>query len=74
MIPFAAIDLVVPRCLVTHSIDGWAQNWLDTGRNSYQEVTPSGGCRIWGANGDPLNRKFVEIDGKRCGQAVPAHQ
>ena len=66
--PFAAIDLDHCRCLVTHSIDGWAQNWLDTGRNSYQEVTPSGeGCRIWGiANGDPLNRKFtLEIDGKQ---------
>jgi primase-polymerase (primpol)-like protein len=59
--PFAAIDLDHCRCLVTHSIDGWAQNWLDTGRNSYQEVTPSGeGVRIWGiADGDPLNRKFT---------------
>jgi hypothetical protein len=66
--PFAAIDLDHCRCLITHSIDGWAQNWLDTGRNGYQEVTPSGeGCRIWGiANGDPLNRKFtLEIDGKQ---------
>ena len=66
--PFAAIDLDHCRCLVTHSIDGWAQNWLDTGRNTYQEVTPSGeGCRIWGiADGDPFNRKFtLEIDGKQ---------
>ena len=45
----------------------WAQNFLDTGRNSYSEVTPSGaGCRIWGlANGDSVNKKFtLEIDGK----------
>jgi hypothetical protein len=65
--PFAAIDLDHCRCAVTHSIDIWAQNFLDTGRHSYSEITPSGnGCRIWGfANGDPLNRKFtLEIDGK----------
>jgi hypothetical protein len=45
----------------------WAQNFLDTGRHSYSEVTPSGaGCRIWGlAIGGKVNRKFtLEIDGK----------
>jgi AAA domain len=66
--PFAAIDLDHCRCLTTHSIDIWAQNWLDTGRNTYQEVTPSGeGCRVWGfADGDSLHRKFtLEIDGKQ---------
>jgi primase-polymerase (primpol)-like protein len=65
--PFAAVDLDHCRCTITNSIDVWAQNWLDTGRNTYQEVTPSGeGCRIWGfADGEPLNRKFtLEIDGK----------
>jgi AAA domain len=65
--PFAAIDLDHCRCLITNSIDVWAQNWLDTGRHTYTEVTPSGtGCRIWGlADGDRLNRKFtLEIDGK----------
>ena len=49
------------------SIDAWAQNFLDVGRRSYSEVTPSGeGCRIWGlASGDKVNRKFtLEIDGK----------
>ena len=67
----------LPRT-ITHSIDVWAQNFLDAGRNTYQEVTPCGdGCRIWGiADGEPLNRKFtLEIDGKTdCGRAVPAHQ
>jgi len=65
--PFAAIDLDHCRCLITNSIDPWAQNWLDTGRHSYTEVTPSGtGCRIWGlANGDRLHRKFtLGVDGK----------
>jgi AAA domain len=65
--PFAAIDLDHCRCTITNSIDVWAQNWLDTGRNSYQEVTPSGqGVRIWGlADGDPLNKKFtLKIDDK----------
>ena len=51
--PFAAIDLDYCRCLETYSIDIWAQLFLERGRNSYTEVTPSGtGCRIWGlANG-----------------------
>jgi hypothetical protein len=65
--PFAAIDLDGCRCTTTHSIDVWAQNFLDTGRHSYSEITPSGtGCRIWGlADGIPLHRKFtLEIDGK----------
>jgi primase-polymerase (primpol)-like protein len=53
--PFAAIDIDNCRDVSTHSIDVWAQNFLDTGRHSYSEVTPSGtGCRIWGlANGVP---------------------
>jgi hypothetical protein len=65
--PLAAIDLDHCRHVDTHSIDAWAQNFLEAGRHTYSEVTPSGaGCRIWGlANGAPLNRKFtLEIDGK----------
>ena len=65
--PFAAIDLDHCRDVNTHSIDVWAQNFLDTGRYSYSEVTPSGaGCRIWGlASGDSLHKKFtLQIDGK----------
>ena len=64
---FAAIDIDNCRHVSTYSIDIWAQNFLDVGRHSYSEVTPSGtGCRIWGlADGEPLNRKFtLEIDGK----------
>ena len=65
--PFAAIDLDHCRDVNTSSIDVWAQNFLDAGRHSYSEVTPSGaGCRIWGlANGDSLHKKFtLQIDGK----------
>jgi hypothetical protein len=65
--PFATIDLDHCRDADTHSIDVWAQNFLDVGRHSYSEVTPSGtGCRIWGlADGATLNKKFtLEIDGK----------
>jgi hypothetical protein len=65
--PFGAIDLDHCRCATTHSIDTWAQNWLDTGRNTYSEVTPSGeGIRIWGfADGDPVNKKYtLTIDDK----------
>ena len=67
--PFAAIDLDHCRDPNTHSIDPWAQNFLDVARHTYSEVTPSGaGCRIWGLTGpdtDPVNRKFTpEIDGK----------
>jgi hypothetical protein len=64
---FAAIDLDHCRDVNTRSIDVWAQNFLDTGRYSYSEVTPSGaGCRIWGlASGDSLHKKFtLEIDGR----------
>ena len=65
--PFAAIDLDYCRCLETYSIDIWAQLFLERGRNSYTEVTPSGtGCRIWGlANGGPLHRKFTLKAGPR---------
>ena len=44
----------LPRHPTPTRIDVWAQNFLDVGRHSYSEVTPSGaGCRIWGlANGD----------------------
>ena len=66
--PFAAIDLDHCRDVNTRSIDVWAQNFLDAGRHSYSEVTPSGaGCRIWGlANGDSLHKKFtLQIDGKQ---------
>ena len=68
--PFAAIDLDHCRHPDTHSIDVWAQNFLDVARATYAEVTPSGeGCRIWGLTGSdsaPVNRKFtLEIDGKQ---------
>ena len=66
--PFAAIDLDHCRDVTTCSIDVWAQNFLDTGRLSYSEVTPSGtGCRIWGlANGATVHKKFsLEIRGKQ---------
>ena len=47
--PFAAIDVDHCRDVSTHSIDRWAQNFLDVGRHSYSEMTPSGtGCRILG--------------------------
>ena len=65
--PFAAIDLDHCRDVNTGSIDVWAQNFLDYGRHSYSEVTPSGnGCRIWGlASGGSLHKKFtLQIDGK----------
>jgi hypothetical protein len=65
--PFAAIDLDHCRDIRTCSIDVWAQNFLDAGRYSYSEVTPSGnGCRIWGlADGNPLHKKFsLVIDDK----------
>ncbi len=65
--PFAAIDLDHCRDINTCSIDVWAQNFLEAGRASYSEVTPSGtGCRIWGlADGATLNKKFtLNIDGK----------
>jgi hypothetical protein len=64
---FAAIDLDHCRDVGTHSIDVWAQNFLDAGRHSYSEVTPSGsGCRIWGlATGNAAHKKFsLEISGK----------
>ena len=62
--PYAAIDLDHCRDLVTHSIDRWAQNFLEAGHNSYSEVTPSGtGVRIWGlATGAKVNRKFTLTD------------
>jgi hypothetical protein len=57
--PFAAIDLDHCRDDLG-SIDVWAQLFLERGRNTYTEVTPSGtGCRIWGlANGEKLHRMF----------------
>ena len=65
--PFAAIDLDHCRELSTHSIDIWAQHFLQRGRLSYSEVTPSGsGLRIWGlADGQPLHRKFTLKAGDR---------
>src|SRR5262245_6078280 len=65
--PFGAFDLDHCRCLVTHSIDVWAQNYLQAAVNTYQEITPSGeGVRIWGfADGGPLHKKFsLKIDDK----------
>ena len=59
--PFGATDLDHCRCATTYSIDTWAQNWLDTGRDTYSEITPSGqGIRQWGfAKGDPVNKKYT---------------
>jgi AAA domain len=74
--PFAAIDLDHCRDVSTHSIDVWAQNFLDVGRHSYSEVTPSGaGCRIWGlANGNSLHKKFtLQIDGKEIAAELYRH-
>jgi hypothetical protein len=68
--PFSSIDLDNCRHLETHSIDNWAQLYMQFAVTSYQEVTPSGtGVRIWGlADGSNLNRKFtLEIDGKDIG-------
>ena len=65
--PFGAIDIDHCRCTITNSIDPWAQNYLEFGRSTYTEVTPSGtGCRIWGlADGAALNKKFkLKIDDK----------
>ena len=63
--PFAAIDLDDCRNDDDHSIAPWAQHFLDKGKNSYSEVTPSGtGLRIWGmASGAKVNRKFSNVDG-----------
>ena len=57
--PFAAIDLDHCRDIDTCSIDVWAQNFLEAGRASYSELTPSGaGCRIWGlADGAMVEQK-----------------
>jgi hypothetical protein len=59
--PFAAIDIDHCRHVETHSIDPWAQLFMQYGVTTYQEVTPSGeGVRIWGlANGATLNRKLT---------------
>ena len=58
----AAIDVDHCRDPQTGSIHSWAQNILDTARDSYAEITPSGeGLRIWGlasADADSVNRKF----------------
>jgi hypothetical protein len=65
--PFAAIDIDHCRHLETHSIDAFAQLFMQYAVTSYQEVTPSGeGIRIWGlANGAELHRKFdMEINNK----------
>jgi AAA domain len=66
--PFAAVDLDHCRHVSTHSIDVWAQNFMQCAVTTYQEVTPSGaGVRIWGlADGDSLHKKFtLEIGGKQ---------
>jgi hypothetical protein len=65
--PFGAFDLDHCRCLVTHSIDIWAQNYLQAAINTYQEITPSGeGVRIRGfADGQSLHKKYkLTIDSK----------
>jgi hypothetical protein len=65
--PFGAIDLDHCRDLDTHSIDIWAQLFLQRAITSYSEVTPSStGVRIWGlADGGPLHRKFTLKAGPR---------
>src|SRR5262249_60373783 len=65
--PFGAIDLDHCRDLETHSIDIWAQLFLQRAITSYSEVTPSGtGVRIWGlADGEPLHRRFTVKAGPR---------
>jgi hypothetical protein len=57
--PFATIDLDHCRDDLG-GVDIWAQLFLERGRNTYSEVTPSGvGCRIWGlVSGEKLHRKF----------------
>ena len=76
--PFAAIDLDHCRDPDTRSIDIWAQLFLERGRETYAEVTPSGdGVRIWGlANGAALNSEIHagERRQENCSRAVPAHQ
>jgi AAA domain len=65
--PFAAIDIDNCRHLTTHSIDPWAQLFMQFAVTSYQEVTPSGeGVRVWGlANGPVLHKKFsLQINDK----------
>jgi hypothetical protein len=65
--PFAAIDIDNCRHLTTHSIDPWAQLFMQFAVTSYQEITPSGeGVRIWGlANGPALHKKFsLQINDK----------
>jgi hypothetical protein len=61
--PFAAIDLDHCRDELG-GVDVWAQLFLERGRNTYGEVTPSGtGCRIWGlAAGEKLHRKQGSSD------------
>ena len=77
--PFAAIDLDHCRDPDTHSIDIWAQNFLDVARHTYAEVTPSGaGCRIWGLTGndtDPVNQKIHTRDRRQADRrrTVPSH-
>jgi hypothetical protein len=65
--PFAAIDIDNCRHLTTHSIDSWAQLFMQFAVTSYREVMPSGeGVRIWGlANGPVLHKKFsLQINDK----------
>ena len=68
----------LPRTSAPISIDIWAQNFLDVGRHSYSEVTPSGtGCRIWGlADRRAAQPKIHARDRRQAdrGRAVPAHQ
>jgi len=74
--PFGAIDLDHCRDPSTHSIDIWAQNFMQCAVTTYQEVTPSGsGVRIWGlADGDSLHRKFtLVIDGKEIAAELFRH-
>jgi AAA domain len=74
--PFAAIDLDHCRHVDTHSIDVWAQNFMQAAVATYQEVTPSGaGIRIWGlANGNKLHKKFtLQIDGKEIAAELFRH-
>ena len=75
--PFAAIDLDHCRHVDTHSIDIWAQNFLEFGRHTYSEVTPSGaGCRIWGLAGGDCSASEIHARDRRQGdrgRAVSPH-
>jgi hypothetical protein len=65
--PFGAVDIDDCRHVETHSIDPFAQLFMQFAVTSYQEATVGGaGVRIWGlTNGAELHRRFdLEINSK----------